>query len=107
MPAIREDLGGFPNPFIVAVKFFASRISIVRQAFEAPEDPFPRTSTLVSTRSGTQAEQWNDPHRLKESVSYISFNTEVGRNSKFLRLNAEQQEELGGVEYRVRYSSAL
>ncbi|GAA5827393.1 hypothetical protein JCM5353_001457 [Sporobolomyces roseus] len=101
VPAIREDLGGFPNPFIIAIKFIASRISIVRQAFEAPEEPFPCTSTLVSTRSGTQAEQWNDPHRLKESVSYISFNTEVGRNSKFLRLNAEQQEELGGVEYRA------
>jgi len=54
-----------------------------------------------------QREPSNDPHRLSKSVSYISFNTEVGRNSKFLRLNAEQQEELGGVEYRVRNSSSI
>jgi hypothetical protein len=35
-------------------------------------------------------------------VSYISFDAVVGRNSKFHGLTSAQQDELGGVEYRVR-----
>ncbi|GAA5884804.1 hypothetical protein JCM16303_007276 [Sporobolomyces ruberrimus] len=51
-----------------------------------------------SRRQGVPADE---PHRLKKVVSYLSFDAQVGRNSKFLRLNAEQQEEIGGVEYRA------
>ncbi|GAA6010211.1 hypothetical protein JCM11491_005393 [Sporobolomyces phaffii] len=95
---IREDFGGFPNPLVDAVKFVASK---VRQGIDGRDDTFPRTSTLVSTRSMQPGADAPDPHGLKKVVSYISFNTEVGRNSRFLRLTSEQQEELGGVEYRA------
>lgn len=33
--------------------------------------------------------------------NYLSWNPEVGRNSKFITLTKEQKEELGGVEYQA------
>lgn len=39
--------------------------------------------------------------RMAKPVNYISFDAMVGRNSRFHNLTAAQQEELGGVEYRV------
>lgn len=57
----------------------------------------PRTTTLASTHSvGNSATDT----RIKP-VSYISFDAVVGRNSKFHNLTTAQEEELGGVEYRV------
>ena len=34
-------------------------------------------------------------------VPYVSFDAIVGRNSTFHRLNSEQRDELGGIEYRA------
>lgn len=58
----------------------------------------PRTTTLASTHSVTNSAI--NPHI--KPVSYISFDAVVGRNSKFHNLTTAQEEELGGVEYRVR-----
>ncbi|GAA5966622.1 hypothetical protein JCM3765_005679 [Sporobolomyces pararoseus] len=89
--AIREDLGGFPNPVESVFKWIASRVdSFLRRR----QNDFPRTSTLVSLRSTNRGE---GAHNLERVVSQIA----VGRNSRFLNLTTEQAEDLGGVEYRA------
>lgn len=62
-----------------------------------------RTQTLASVHSvGNSAA---DP-RIKP-VSYISFDAVVGRNSKFHGLTTAQEEELGGIEYRVSVTDSV
>ncbi|GAA5936064.1 uncharacterized protein JCM15063_002696 [Sporobolomyces koalae] len=102
--AIREDFGGFPNPVTIATTYLASLVRKIVVDRSRRDEHFPRTSTLISTRSGNApaVNAVGDSRTgLARKVSYISFNTEVGRNSKFLRLTSEQQEEIGGVEYRA------
>ncbi|GAA6010209.1 hypothetical protein JCM11491_005392 [Sporobolomyces phaffii] len=96
-PAINSNFGGFPNPLREAAKFAASRIGPLRRA----QDPMPRTSTLVSTRSRRPSMETIGAPRMSKPVNYISFDAMVGRNSRFHNLTAAQQEELGGVEYRA------
>lgn len=84
--------GGFPNPLTAAAGF------VRRQLPAAIERSItmPRTTTLASTKAG-QAR--TEP--ATKNVSYLTFDATVGRNSKFRKLTTAQQEELGGVEYRV------
>lgn len=100
-PAIESNFGGFPNPLRVVADFASSRIGPLRRA---QDNAFPRTSTLVSTRSRTRRPSMESVGAPKYSkpVDYISFDATVGRNSRFHHLTTAQQEELGGVEYRVR-----
>lgn len=59
----------------------------------------PRTTTLASTHS--VGNSGIGAHT--QPVSYISFDAVVGRNSRFHDLTSAQEEELGGVEYRVSF----
>lgn len=94
--AITSGFGGFPNPIVAAAQFARSRIPALNHAVER-NLTMPRTTTLASTHSvGNSATDT----RIKP-VSYISFDAVVGRNSKFHNLTTAQEEELGGVEYRV------
>lgn len=88
--------GGFPNPIVAAAQFARNNLP----AFKTVERnlTMPRTTTLTSIRSSGPA---TIDARTKP-VSYISFDATVGRNSRFHNLTQAQQEELGGVEYRVR-----
>ena len=94
--AMTTGFGGFPNPIMAAAQFARAKLP----AFNAVERnlTMPRTTTLTSLRSAgpTMVDA-----RTK-SVTYISFDATVGRNSRFHNLTQAQQEELGGVEYRVR-----
>ncbi|GAA5827392.1 hypothetical protein JCM5353_001456 [Sporobolomyces roseus] len=99
-PAIESNFGGFPNPLKVVADFATSRIAPLRRV---QDNAFPRTSTLVSTRSRTRRPSMESVGAPKYSkpVDYISFDATVGRNSRFHHLTTAQQEELGGVEYRA------
>jgi hypothetical protein len=95
--ALNIGFGGFPNPIVAAAGFARRRIPALDHVVER-NLTLPRTTTFASTHSvGNSAA---DP-RIKP-VSYISFDAVVGRNSKFHGLTTAQEEELGGVEYRVR-----
>ncbi|GAA5966621.1 hypothetical protein JCM3765_005678 [Sporobolomyces pararoseus] len=96
-PAINENFGGFQNPLKVVAGFAISRIPPLRRT----QDPMPRTSTLVSTRSRRPSIESVGAPRMSKLVSYLSFDATVGRNSRFHHLTSEQQAELGGVEYRA------
>lgn len=62
----------------------------------------PRTATgqnFSVHRTGTIQSQGGEGVR---PAPYITFDAIVGRNSRFRALNKAQQDELGGVEFRVR-----
>lgn len=59
----------------------------------------PRTTTLTSVHG--MADRIED--KGVKLVNYLTFDAEVGRNSNFRGLTKEQEEELGGVEYRVSF----
>ncbi|GAA5838941.1 hypothetical protein JCM3766R1_004535 [Sporobolomyces carnicolor] len=96
-PAINSSFGGFPNPIKLAAEFASSRIPPLRRT----QEPMPRTSTLVSTRSRRPSMESVGQPRMSKLVNYLTFDATVGRNSRFHNLTAEQQEELGGIEYRA------
>lgn len=78
--AINTGYGGFPNPLSIAATAVVRRlaVNVDRQA----------SSPTAEEPSSTPA-------------PYLSFTPTMGRNSKFKGLTKEQQEELGGVEFRV------
>ena len=78
--AMTTGYGGFPNPVSIAVSAVSRRIAAGterRPSVQSAEVPAPKIS----------------PDQ--------SFAPTEGRNSKFKGLTVEQQEELGGVEFRV------
>lgn len=104
--AMHSGFGGFPNPIFAAAEFARARIPTIRSAVERTVT-IPRTTTMMSTHSqdsrmGTTTFAGSEHPHVKP-VSYISFDAVVGRNSRFHGLSDAQQEELGGVEYRVRF----
>ncbi|KAF8608135.1 TrkH-domain-containing protein [Ceratobasidium sp. AG-I] len=80
MPSSLSGYGGFPMPHELAGR--------------ALKRFLPKTLTLPRTLTGGSG---GEPRE----VPYISFNALVGRNSQFHDLSQEEQEELGGVEYRA------
>jgi hypothetical protein len=85
---MHQGFGGFPNPITLAAGYARSRIPGLERSLT-----MPRTTTIASTAGNRQDSR---------SVPYISFDATVGRNSRFKHLTKAQEEELGGVEYRVR-----
>lgn len=83
--AMDSGYGGFPGPVTIAT-YVAGAVS--RRLTSRQEEP-PRPPGVPFTRTATQ-------------TSYLTFEHHVGRNSTFKGLTTEQQEELGGIEYRVR-----
>lgn len=83
--ALTAGFGGFPNPLLLA----AGAISRQLQPRSRPS-----IISLESSHSGATP-------KLKPKPTYLTFEAQTGRNSKFKGLTSEQQEELGGVEYRA------
>lgn len=81
VPSNQSGYGGFPMPHELAGR--------------AMKRFFPQTMTL--TRTLTIGSGGGEPR----PVPYITFDAIVGRNSQFQDLSPEEQEELGGVEYRA------
>ncbi|KAJ7125143.1 cation transport protein-domain-containing protein [Mycena epipterygia] len=88
-----SGFGGFPMPHEIAKDVF-SRLFPKLQRKLTRTMTFPKTTTLASRR-GEMGVVGAKP------APYISFDAIVGRNSAFQRLTKEQQDELGGVEYRA------
>lgn len=95
--ALHSGFGGFPNPLVAAADFARRKLPGLNQVER--HLTMPRTTTLASIHTNTDAGGNGGP---KKGVSYITFDAVVGRNSTFKGLTTAQQEELGGVEYRVR-----
>lgn len=93
--ALHTGFGGFPNPVSAAAGYVRHRYGTTVERHLT----LPRTTTLNSTHTIGHSTDKN-----AKSVSYITFDAVVGRNSEFHGLTERQQEELGGVEYRVRSS---
>ena len=91
MDALHSGFGGFPNPLYAAADFVQKRLGPTLERHLTLSVPRTTTIQSVHTQGGG----------AKGAVSYITFDAVVGRNSKFHGLTTAQQEELGGVEYRV------
>ncbi|KAJ7099551.1 cation transport protein-domain-containing protein [Mycena belliarum] len=92
LDAKHTGFGGFPMPHEIAKKLF-TRFFPGLQRKLTRSITFPRTTTLASNRGENVVGAKPAP--------YISFTAVVGRNSAFQQLTKEQQDELGGVEYRA------
>jgi hypothetical protein len=88
-----SGFGGFPMPHEIAT-------SLMHRFFPNLHSKLTRTVTVPMTATLTSHA---GPGGLPggRTVSYITFDTIVGRNSAFPMLTGEQLEELGGVEYRA------
>lgn len=93
--AMHSGFGGFPNPVSRAAQLLRHRLPTLERRLT-----MQRTTTLSSALHPEQAGR-------SRTVNYISFDAVVGRNSKFKGLTTAQQEELGGVEYRVSSHAQL
>ncbi|KAJ7072702.1 cation transport protein-domain-containing protein [Mycena amicta] len=87
-----SGFGGFPMPHEIAKDLFS-------RFFPKLERKLTRTVTLPRTM--TLASRQNSSAVGSVPAPYISFDAIVGRNSAFQQLTREQQDELGGVEYRA------
>ncbi|KAF7296116.1 Potassium transport protein [Mycena kentingensis (nom. inval.)] len=88
-----SGFGGFPMPHEIAKALF-SRFFPKLQRHLSRTVTLPRTTTLMSRQNSSAA-------GAATTTPYFSFDTIVGRNSAFHQLTREQQDELGGVEYRA------
>ncbi|KAJ6593443.1 cation transport protein-domain-containing protein [Mycena capillaripes] len=87
LPAKHSGFGGFPMPHEIAKGLFSRFFPKLKQKLTRTIT-LPRTTTLNGVVGARPA-------------PYISFNAIVGHNSAFHQLTREQQDELGGVEYRA------
>ncbi|KAF7315082.1 Potassium transport protein [Mycena indigotica] len=87
-----SGFGGFPMPHEIIKQLFS-------RFFPKLERKLTRTMTLP--RTTTLASRHNSSAVGSIPAPYISFDAIVGRNSAFRQLSREQQDELGGVEYRA------
>jgi hypothetical protein len=107
--ARHEGFGGFPNPLFAIPAMIKDRLDRTRTVQRTnTQQSMPRNLSMngkpTLQRTGTIASGvFGDP----QPVNYISFDAVVGRNSHFKSLTAAQEEELGGVEYRVRPSERV
>ncbi|KAF7362270.1 Potassium transport protein [Mycena venus] len=91
-PAKHSGFGGFPMPHEIAKNIFSHFFPKLQRKLTRTIT-LPRTTTLTSRRGEGVVGAKPAP--------YISFDAIVGRNSAFHQLTREQQDELGGVEYRA------
>ncbi|KAJ7772100.1 cation transport protein-domain-containing protein [Mycena maculata] len=87
-----SGFGGFPMPHEIAHDLFSHFFPKLQRKLTRTMT-LPRTTTLTSQRGEIGVNVKPAP--------YISFDAIVGRNSAFQQLTKEQQDELGGVEYRA------
>lgn len=106
--ATGEDVGfgGFPMPHQIIARiasFAAPKISNrLQRTISVPARTMSMGSqtgerTLGNTGTSTGVEL----NARTKSAPYISFDAIIGRNSRFIDLEEEELEELGGVEYRA------
>ncbi|KAF8178668.1 cation transport protein-domain-containing protein [Mycena galopus ATCC 62051] len=91
-PAKESGFGGFPMPHELAKKLFSYLFPKLQRRLTRTLT-MPKTTTLTSRRG--------EGVIGAKPAPYISFDLVVGRNSAFRQLTREQQDELGGVEYRA------
>lgn len=90
--AMDSGFGGFPGP--VRLTTFAAGALSRRITSRWPSDaPDSQMQPPEQSRSREM--------RRTDTTPYLTFQAKVGRNSRFKGLTTEQQEELGGVEYRA------
>ncbi|KAJ7647734.1 cation transport protein-domain-containing protein [Roridomyces roridus] len=89
-----SGFGGFPMPHEI-VKDIISYLFPKLDRKLTRTMTLPRTTTLASQRGESSV------GGAARHVPYITFEAIVGRNSAFQQLTKEQQDELGGVEYRA------
>ena len=111
-------LGGFggpPNPLAWAFRFVRDRLPgehevWARQASTAMHRSttqgtmLRRTGTVSSAfagRTATKPAPYITVRPIPPALLTPQFDADIGRNSRFKRLTASQQAELGGVEYRA------
>lgn len=101
--------GGFTNPVTHLAKLVGDNVEgIVRTHTVQPGTTGTSVQPSVTGRglnvhqTGTLLSQTGQEVK---PAPYITFDAMVGRNSRFQNLTDGQQEELGGVEYRVRSTS--
>jgi hypothetical protein len=92
LPTKHGGFGGFPMPHEIAKNLFSYLFPKLQRRLTRTIT-LPRTTTLASRRG--------DGVVGAKPAPYISFDVIVGRNSAFHQLTREQQDELGGVEYRA------
>lgn len=99
--SLYSDFGGI-NPFSIAIDF-VKKLPVIKN-FERSLT-LPRSTTLqsVHTVRDTTATAAGGGKGVERSntISYLTFDATVGRNSAFRGLTRAQEEELGGVEFRV------
>ncbi|KAJ7496885.1 cation transport protein-domain-containing protein [Mycena latifolia] len=88
-----SGFGGFPMPHEIVRNLFTRLFPKLQQKLTR-SITLPRTTTLASNRGEIGVVG-------AKPAPYISFTAIVGRNSAFQQLTKEQQDELGGVEYRA------
>lgn len=106
MSTKHTNYGGFTNPVTHLAKLVGDNVEgIVRTHTMQPSITGPTVQPTVTGRglgihrTGTLLSQSGQEVK---PAPYITFDAMVGRNSRFQNLTDGQQEELGGVEYRVR-----
>lgn len=96
-PSVRHTkhsgFGGFPMPHEIVKDLFSYLFPKLKRKLTRTMT-LPRTTTLTSRRGEVGVVG-------AKPAPYISFDAIVGRNSAFKQLTKEQQDELGGVEYRA------
>lgn len=88
-----SGFGGFPMPHEIARDLFSHFFPKLQRKLTRTMT-LPRITTLTSRRGEVGVVG-------AKPAPYISFDAIVGRNSAFQQLTKEQQDELGGVEYRA------
>ncbi|KAF7351098.1 Potassium transport protein [Mycena sanguinolenta] len=91
-PRKHSGFGGFPMPHEIVKNLFSYFFPKLQRRLTRTLT-LPKTTTLTSRRGEGVVGAKPAP--------YISFDLIVGRNSAFHQLTREQQDELGGVEYRA------
>ncbi|KAH8930445.1 TrkH-domain-containing protein [Atractiella rhizophila] len=102
-PALYSEVGGFRNPVWEIAKWSARqahrRLTMVQTQTQG--SGIKRTKTGLGEEEGVEEVELEDV--WDKVVGYLSFDVrgKVGKNSNFKRLTLEEQEELGGVEYKA------
>lgn len=95
-PSSDVGFGGFPGPREVITRTSQRLFPRLHRRFQDTLT-VPRTSTFIPENAhGVDPQHIISPAR---PVPYLSFQADVGKNSRFKGLSEEEMLELGGVEY--------
>ena len=89
-PRIPYQLGDFPNPFMAAAAAVHARLPGVPSETKLASVHIKRATSAPSVAGSSKA------------VNYVKSDVCCTGNSQFHDLTEEEQDEIGGLEYRVR-----